>query len=254
MLRLFAILFAVVSLLALCGPALAQRPQGSILADYTAQQHGLTRAWHRQIALDRAADKIVNVSYDQGTLFIQTRQALVHAVDAETGRLRQVRARLDADTDDHEAGGQASAARQLHLRIPDLAHRLAQMEADTLLLVDPLHLAARETAAFLHGLDPSFPLIDPAAERLQMLGGYLGAGYALPTRAGARAADLVRAHSSVVLDPTYGAKAFAPLLERTPAREATTTLFWVSSSAVAIDVSAVDWRTLPRAAHGWVSD
>ncbi len=115
-----------------------------------------------------------------------------------------------------------------------------------------LRRAASETSAFLHELDPSFPRLDPTPQRLVALGDYLGAGYALPTPAGARAAERLHAHAAVALDPTYGAKAFAALLDEARARRATSALFWVSSSAVALDVSSVDWRSLPARTHGWV--
>jgi D-cysteine desulfhydrase len=117
-----------------------------------------------------------------------------------------------------------------------------------------LRRAAVDTSRFLHELDPAFPLVDPRPERLVVLGNYLGVGYALKTRAGAQATERLRAHKAVALDATYGAKAFAALIDQSRLRRNARILFWITSSAAAVDVSDVDWRSLPKELHGWVRD
>lgn len=74
-----------------------------------------------------------------------------------------------------------------------------------------------------------------AAARIEVEGGYLGAGYGFPTPAGDEA--LARAsRSGLTLDPTYTAKAFACALSRT--RPDRTILFWHTLSTTPIEPPA----------------
>jgi len=57
-----------------------------IIPQTTALQDGLRRAWFTQIQLDRARGRIAHIVLHQGTLFVGTDRAVVHAVDAETGQ------------------------------------------------------------------------------------------------------------------------------------------------------------------------
>lgn len=61
---------------------------GGIVSQEEAERHGLTRAWYMQADLDRAAGKIVDVTLNGGTLFVQTDRARLQAIDAETGETR----------------------------------------------------------------------------------------------------------------------------------------------------------------------
>jgi outer membrane protein assembly factor BamB len=71
----------------LVGPAAAQSPMGSqIVMETTARRHGLTRAWVSQVEFDRRADHLTYVTQDAGQLLVQTQMAMVHVLDAETGR------------------------------------------------------------------------------------------------------------------------------------------------------------------------
>jgi D-cysteine desulfhydrase len=115
-----------------------------------------------------------------------------------------------------------------------------------------LRAAALDTSRFLHALDPTFPVVEPRPERLIVIGDALGGGYGLPTAAGSRASELLRERAGVALEPTYGAKAFSALLTRARTSAGMHVLYWVSSSAAGIDVSDVDWRTLPKELHAWV--
>jgi 1-aminocyclopropane-1-carboxylate deaminase/D-cysteine desulfhydrase-like pyridoxal-dependent ACC family enzyme len=69
---------------------------------------------------------------------------------------------------------------------------------------------ARRAARLLEARDPQFR-IPHSALRLQVVDG-LGAGYGHPTPAGERAREVAAQHG-LRLDPTYGAKAFAVLLQ-----------------------------------------
>ena len=60
--------------------------RGEIIPDVAAAQHGLTAAWFNQIQLDRARGRVTNVTLHNDTLFVQTDQAVLHAIDALTGQ------------------------------------------------------------------------------------------------------------------------------------------------------------------------
>jgi len=57
-----------------------------IIPQTTAARHGLTRTWYSQIQLDRTRARVAEVLLHGGTLFVQTDQAVLHALDAETGQ------------------------------------------------------------------------------------------------------------------------------------------------------------------------
>ena len=61
--------------------------QGSrpLIDQNTARRYGLNRAWYKQISLDRTRDRIASVTLDHGGLFVQTKQGLLVALDAESG-------------------------------------------------------------------------------------------------------------------------------------------------------------------------
>ncbi|MBI3838792.1 MAG: PQQ-binding-like beta-propeller repeat protein [Planctomycetia bacterium] len=50
-------------------------------------RYGLTRAWFTQVGSPAATGPIRNVTLDRGTLFVQTQDGMVTALDAETGRI-----------------------------------------------------------------------------------------------------------------------------------------------------------------------
>jgi D-cysteine desulfhydrase family pyridoxal phosphate-dependent enzyme len=53
----------------------------------------------------------------------------------------------------------------------------------------------------------------PAPEAIEVLDEYVGPGYAVPTEASREAIELFARHEGIVLDPTYGAKAGAGLID-----------------------------------------
>jgi len=80
-------LFAAVLICSLVGWAGAHAAlRARLITESTAAQHGLTRAWFTQVHLDRAVGQLRHMVLHRGTLFLQTDRAVLHAVDAETGR------------------------------------------------------------------------------------------------------------------------------------------------------------------------
>jgi len=80
-------LFVAFALLAaLAGRSAAQSADEALITRMTAERHGLKRAWFAQIELDPASEQVSYINQHGGTLFVQTSHAMVHALDAETGR------------------------------------------------------------------------------------------------------------------------------------------------------------------------
>jgi len=61
-------------------------PRSELIPETTAARHGLTRSWFTQIQMDRSRTRVQDVVLHEGTLYVQTDRAMVHAVDAETGK------------------------------------------------------------------------------------------------------------------------------------------------------------------------
>ena len=57
-----------------------------MIPETTAAQHGLTRPWFTQVELDRGQGQLRDLVLYEGTLYAQTDKAVVHAIDAETGK------------------------------------------------------------------------------------------------------------------------------------------------------------------------
>jgi hypothetical protein len=60
--------------------------ESTVISQTTAQRHGLSRAWHVQVELDRSIDHIAFITQQGGILYVQTSHAMVHALDSETGK------------------------------------------------------------------------------------------------------------------------------------------------------------------------
>jgi outer membrane protein assembly factor BamB len=56
-----------------------------IVSQPAAARHGLTRAWHVQVDLDRGQGRVSDVVLGHGAVYVQTTRAVIHAIDAETG-------------------------------------------------------------------------------------------------------------------------------------------------------------------------
>jgi outer membrane protein assembly factor BamB len=66
--------------------AQAARPVGNVVSQEMAQRFGLERAWATQVELDPGRGRVAHVSLHAGLLLVQTDQATVHVLDAETRR------------------------------------------------------------------------------------------------------------------------------------------------------------------------
>ncbi len=61
-------------------------PRAQIIPETTAARHGLARQWFNQADVDLSRGRVTNLVLDRGTLFVQTDQAILQAIDAETGQ------------------------------------------------------------------------------------------------------------------------------------------------------------------------
>ena len=66
------------------GPLWAARSE--LIPETTLAQSGLTRPWFAQVELDQGQARVSHVTLGEGVLYVQTDRAMVHAIDAETGR------------------------------------------------------------------------------------------------------------------------------------------------------------------------
>ena len=99
-------------------------------------------------------------------------------------------------------------------------------------------LLIHATSRLLHRLDPTVPLLRPAARRLTIRHAFAGPGYGLPTPRGRRAAELLSA-MGVASDPTYTAKTASALfdaLSRTDAPDGPV-LYWNTLSSADLDAA-----------------
>ena len=111
----------------------------------------------------------------------------------------------------------------------------------------------RDTGLLLRKLDPAFPAIELSETDLVVRDECLGKGYARFTKAGVRAADLVRDKAGVILNGAYSAKAFAALLDDADKQVLAdkVVLFWntYNSRDLSVAASNVDYHRLPRGFH-----
>ena len=56
-----------------------------LISQPTAERHGLTRGWFAQVDVDRNMGRIDFMTLDHGVIFVHTNQAVVHAINAESG-------------------------------------------------------------------------------------------------------------------------------------------------------------------------
>lgn len=83
---IYRTLFSLAALLVAAAVAEAARPLGNVVPQEIAQRYGLQRAWATQIELDRARGRVAHVTLNAGLLLVQTDQATLHVLDAETRR------------------------------------------------------------------------------------------------------------------------------------------------------------------------
>jgi 1-aminocyclopropane-1-carboxylate deaminase/D-cysteine desulfhydrase-like pyridoxal-dependent ACC family enzyme len=111
----------------------------------------------------------------------------------------------------------------------------------------------RDTSAFLHTLDPSFPIFECGLEDLEIRNEFLGDGYAQFTAKDVESAKLMREHGGIIMNGTYSAKAFSALVDdaRKGILKDKNILFWntYNSRDLSSVVSGIDYRLLPRGFH-----
>jgi len=83
--RSYTLALALMGALVAFDRSLAAR-RGEIIPETTARQHGLARPWFTQVQLDQARGRVTHIVLNRGTLLVGTDQAVVHAIDAETGQ------------------------------------------------------------------------------------------------------------------------------------------------------------------------
>ena len=59
---------------------------GDLIPETAAAQHGLTRPWFAQVGVDSGQGQLRDLVLYKNVLYAQTNKAVVHAIDAETGK------------------------------------------------------------------------------------------------------------------------------------------------------------------------
>jgi 1-aminocyclopropane-1-carboxylate deaminase/D-cysteine desulfhydrase-like pyridoxal-dependent ACC family enzyme len=116
----------------------------------------------------------------------------------------------------------------------------------------------RETATFLHKLDPFFPDARCAEEDLAIRNDCLGDGYARFTWKAVKAANVMREKGGIILNGAYSAKAFSAIVDDAGRKilKDKTVLFWntYNSRDVSSLSLSVDYHHLPRPLHRYFEE
>ena len=86
MFRVSTVLSIAVACGSLLSAARGQSVDDQLIPRTTAQRHGLRQAWFAQVEVDPASGHVSYITKDSGMLLVQTTNAMVHTLDAETGR------------------------------------------------------------------------------------------------------------------------------------------------------------------------
>jgi len=115
-----------------------------------------------------------------------------------------------------------------------------------------------KTNAFLHSLDPSFPVFELSVKHVGIVNGFLGRGYAHFSEEGMEAVTRMEKSEGITLDGTYTGKTFAALIHDAKKRDLRdrVILFWntYNSRDFSDATSTVDYRSLPRCFHRYFED
>ena len=76
----------LVAVFCVCSHLKADFYQSGIIPEPTAKRHGLARPWYTQIQMDRGQGRVRHVVLHDGALYVASDRAMVHAIDAETGK------------------------------------------------------------------------------------------------------------------------------------------------------------------------
>ena len=101
------------------------------------------------------------------------------------------------------------------------------------------------TVAYLRALDPSFPALSLGAAQADIRHGYVGEGYARPTRKGREAMLVFRQYADIELDSTYTAKAFAAVIDDAALLRDQVVLFWNTQGTASKDLARATEGDLP---------
>ncbi len=71
---------------AMLSPAALLAASGQLVSEPAAARCGLTRPWFAQVQLDERRARLTDVLYFEGAIYAQTNAAMIHAMDAETGK------------------------------------------------------------------------------------------------------------------------------------------------------------------------
>jgi D-cysteine desulfhydrase len=104
---------------------------------------------------------------------------------------------------------------------------------------------ANRAARRLHGMDPTIPTLVVEPGDVELLGGYVGPGYAYPTPESLRAVELLGDCEGLPLETTYTGKAMAALLDHAGQNPGSRLLF-VDSYAEAPALKLGDYHALPE--------
>ena len=114
----------------------------------------------------------------------------------------------------------------------------------------------KETNAFLHQLDESFPLVSYNGEHLKINLNFTGPDYGIFTQEGMDAAQKINDLEHIKLEGTYTAKALAGLLEEIKSKPHSVALFW--DTYCGLDMSAHlkdrDYKKLPQCFHEYFDE
>ncbi len=105
-----------------------------------------------------------------------------------------------------------------------------------------------QTYAFLKRRSPGLPALKIRVP--EILHGYLGDGYGVPTKAAGSVTQLLKENEGITLDGTYTSKTFAAVVDycRHQAETTAPTLYWHTYNSVDLtdQANAVDYRILPK--------
>lgn len=101
------------------------------------------------------------------------------------------------------------------------------------------------TIGLLRSMDPSFPALTLKREDTGIRHGYVGQGYARPTRKGLDAMRVFREATGIELETTYTAKAFAAVTDDAGALRDQVVLFWSTQNRLGTDLPRANEQELP---------
>ncbi len=115
-----------------------------------------------------------------------------------------------------------------------------------------------KTNSFLHLMDPSFPKFEFAENDIDIRHGFLGQGYALPTKEGMEAMAQMEGKEGIKLDEIYDGKAFAALIDDVKKQDLRdkVVLFWntYNSRDFSDVITTADYHQMPRCFHRYFEE